>query len=113
MRKKSVMSKISDPISIYISLLIDCLVEKRNYSMFSLIVIASSCRVTEKNLLLFQNMCICLAHFLSVECYQCSGTHFYIFIWCFFFFFFFSKSARLIKTALETLFLSKIYFLHF
>ena len=53
MCKKCVMSKISDPISIYISLLIDCLVEKRNYSMFSLVVIASSCRVTEENLLLF------------------------------------------------------------
>ena len=51
MRKKFVMSKISDPIRIYISLLIDCFVEKRNNSMFSLVVIASSCRVTEENLL--------------------------------------------------------------
>ena len=65
-----------------------------------------------KRIYYYFETCICLAHFLSVECYQCSGTHFYIFIWCLFFFFFF-KSARLIKTALETLFFIKNLFFAF
>ena len=41
----------SDPIWIYISLLIDCSVEALNYSMLSLAFITSSFRFTEKNLL--------------------------------------------------------------
>ena len=49
----------SDPILIYISLLLDCFVETRNFLVF----IANSLRVTKENYLKH----ICLAHLLSFE----------------------------------------------
>ena len=58
-----------DPIWIYISLFIGCLVETRNHSILSLAFIASSFRVTEENLI-FET--VQSSPFSSFECFLCS-----------------------------------------
>ena len=60
---------IFNPIWSYISLFIGCLVETRNYSIFSLAFIASSFRATEENLV-FET--VQSGPCSSFECFLCS-----------------------------------------